>query len=125
MLSCTGLELGVSRKERSDGTEANHPTDTCQPLRRALEQQGWRGLGLEGSAAHRKSYTLLWNDQVLVCALLLIPGERSIRHSHESGELSITFSDPLHPVASYTPGGLFHGMYVEPGPLERRRGSCR
>jgi hypothetical protein len=80
------------------------------------DQQGWRGLGLEGLAAHRKSYTMLWNDQVLVCALLLIPGERSIRHSHESGELSITFSDPLHPIASYTPGGLFHGMFVEPTP---------
>jgi hypothetical protein len=74
------------------------------------DQQGWRGLGLDGLAAHRKSYTLLWNHQVLVCALLLIPGERSIRHSHESGELSITFSDPLHPVVGYTPGGLLHGM---------------
>ena len=30
------------------------------------EQQGWRGLGLEGLSAHRKSYTLLWDDQVLV-----------------------------------------------------------
>ena len=77
------------------------------------EQQGWRGLGLDGLNAHRKSYTLLWNDQVLVCALLLIPGERSIRHSHETGELSITFSDPLHPIASYTPGGLVHGGTVE------------
>jgi hypothetical protein len=62
------------------------------------DQQAWRGLGLSDINAHRKAYTMLWNDQVLVCALLLIPGERSIRHSHESGELSITFSDALHPV---------------------------
>jgi hypothetical protein len=82
------------------------------------DQQGWRGLGLDGLNAHRRTYTLLWNDQVLVCALLLIPGERSIRHSHESGELSITFSDPLHPVASYTPGGLLHGGVVEPAPAK-------
>ena len=80
------------------------------------DQQGWRGLGLDNVSAHRRTYTLLWNDQVLVCALLLIPGERSIRHSHESGELSITFSDPLHPTASYTPGGLLHGGNVEPAP---------
>ena len=73
------------------------------------EQQGWRGLGLPDLNAHRRTYTVLWNEQVLVCALLLLPGERSIRHSHESGELSITFSDALHPTVSYTPGGLLHG----------------
>jgi hypothetical protein len=78
------------------------------------DQQGWRGLGLTGVNAHRRSYTLLWNEQVLVCALLLLPGERSIRHSHQSGELSITFSDALHPTASYTPGGLVHGGATEP-----------
>jgi hypothetical protein len=82
------------------------------------DQQGWRGLGLDGLNAHRRTYTLLWNEQVLVCALLLIPGERSIRHSHESGELSITFSDPLHPVASYTPGGLLHGGETIPLPAK-------
>ena len=78
------------------------------------EQQGWRGLGLPDLNAHRRTYTLLWNEQVLVCALLLIPGERSIRHSHETGELSITFSDALHPTVSYTPGGLLHGGQPEP-----------
>src|SRR5688572_32702327 len=73
------------------------------------DQQGWRGLGVPEVNAKRRTYTLLWNEQVLVCALLLLPGERSIRHSHESGELSITFADALHPTASYTPGGLLHG----------------
>jgi hypothetical protein len=83
------------------------------------EQQGWRGLGLTNENAHRRSYTLLWNEQVLVCALLLLPGERSIRHSHESGELSITFSDALHPTASYNPAGMLHGGRVEaPSPKE-------
>ena len=78
------------------------------------EQQGWRGLGLPELNARRRTYTVLWNEQVLVCALLLLPGERSIRHSHESGELSITFSDALHPTVSYTPGGLLHGGQPEP-----------
>jgi hypothetical protein len=78
------------------------------------EQQGWRGLGVPEVNAKRRAYTLLWNEQVLVCALLLLPGERSIRHSHETGELSITFADALHPTASYTPGGLLHGGDREP-----------
>ena len=85
------------------------------------DQQGWRGLGLQDVNAHRRSYTLLWNEQVLVCALLLLPGERSIRHSHESGELSITFSDALHPTASYTPGGLLHGGAPAATPEEATR----
>jgi len=73
------------------------------------DQQGWRGLGVANASAKRRAYTLFWNEQVLVCGLLLIPGERSIRHSHETGELSITFSDSLHPSVGYTPGGLLHG----------------
>ena len=74
-----------------------------------VEQQGWRGLGVPEVNAKRKAYTLFWNEQVLVCGLLLMPGERSIRHSHETGELSITFSDALHPAVGYTPGGVAHG----------------
>ena len=74
-----------------------------------LEQQGWRGLGLTDVSAKRRTYTLFWNEQVLVCGLLLLPGERSIRHSHETGELSITFSDSLHPSVSYNPAGVVHG----------------
>jgi hypothetical protein len=73
------------------------------------DQQGWRGLGAPQVNAKRRAYTLLWNEQVLVCGLLLLPGERSIRHSHETGELSITFSDALHPSVGYTPGGVLHG----------------
>jgi hypothetical protein len=77
------------------------------------EQQGWRGLGIPDVSAKRRAYTLFWNEQVLVCGLLLIPGERSIRHSHETGELSITFSDSLHPSVGYTPGGVLHGGLTE------------
>ena len=73
------------------------------------DHQGWRGLGAPHANAKRRAYTLLWNEQVLVCGLLLLPGERSIRHSHETGELSITFSDALHPSVGYTPGGVLHG----------------
>ena len=78
------------------------------------DQQGWRGLGLTDVNAHRKTYTHFWIEQVLVCALLLLPGERSIRHSHESGELSIAFSDALHPAASYTPGGFSTAALLKP-----------
>ncbi len=78
------------------------------------DQQGWRGLGLVEVSAKRRAYTLFWNEQVLVCGLLLIPGERSIRHSHETGELSITFSDSLHPSVGYNPAGVLHGGSPEP-----------
>jgi hypothetical protein len=78
------------------------------------DQQGWRGLGVPEVSAKRRAYTLLWNEQVLVCGLLLLPGERSIRHSHETGELSITFSDSLHPSVGYTPGGMLHGGAPQP-----------
>ena len=46
------------------------------------DHQGWRGLALDGVNAKRRTYTVLWNEQVLVMALLTFPGERSVRHSH-------------------------------------------
>ena len=87
------------------------------------DQQGWRGLGLTDVSAKRRTYTLFWNEQVLVCGLLLFPGEKSIRHSHETGELSITFSDALHPSVGYNPPGVVHGgpppaTEANPGGLE-------
>ena len=77
-------------------------------------RQGWRGLGLAG---HRKRrwWTLVDNDQVLVTALLLIPGERSVRHSHESGELSIHYDAALHPVVSWHPPGEVHPVIATAG----------
>ena len=78
------------------------------PYALAADRQGWRGLSLDGNCK-RKAYTLLHNDQVLVTALLLIPGERSIRHSHETGELSVHFSGELRPSVTWNPPGVLHG----------------
>lgn len=91
--------------------EQQHVTEPFRgnPYTVPAEQQGWRGLGIGDISAKRRAYTLFWNEQVLVCGLLLIPGERSIRHSHETGELSITFSDALHPSVGYNPPGVLHG----------------
>lgn len=82
------------------------------------DQQGWRGLSVPDVNAKRRAYTLFWNEQVLVCGLVILPGERSIRHSHETGELSITFSDALHPSVGYTPGGVIHGGESAPAPAD-------
>lgn len=71
-------------------------------------EHGWRGLSLDGNIK-RKYYTVLHNEQVLVTALLLIPGERSVRHSHESGELSIAFSNEMKPTVTFHPPGVLHG----------------
>lgn len=77
------------------------------------DQQGWRGIGIPGSHK-RKWYTVLYNEQVLVTALLLIPGERSIRHSHETGELSIHYYGEMNPVVSWNPPGMLHPGLPEP-----------
>src|SRR5712692_3176045 len=71
------------------------------------ELQGWRGLSIPGNHK-RKWYTVLHNEQVLVTALLLIPGERSIRHSHETGELSIHYDGEMIPVVTWNPPGYLH-----------------
>jgi hypothetical protein len=77
------------------------------------ERHGWRGLGLPGHRK-RKWWTLIHNEQVLVTALLLIPGERSVRHSHETGELSIHYDAALHPVVSWHPPGELHPTVATP-----------
>jgi hypothetical protein len=71
-------------------------------------QHGWRGLGLEGNHK-RKWYTVLHNEHVLVTALITLPGETSVRHSHESGELSIHYVDKFQPFVTWHPGGELHG----------------
>src|SRR6266540_37565 len=74
-----------------------------------VAEQGWRGLTVPGNRK-RKAYTVLHNDKVLVTALLTgIPGEYSMRHSHESGELSIHFDGELKPMVTWNPPGLLHG----------------
>jgi len=83
------------------------------PFTLPAERHGWRGLGLPGHRK-RKWWTLLHNEQVLVTALLLIPGERSVRHSHETGELSIHYDAALHPVVSWHPPGELHPSVASP-----------
>ena len=74
-----------------------------------VAEQGWRGLTVSGNRK-RKAYTVLHNDKVLVTALLTgIPGEYGLRHSHESGELSVHFNGDLKPMVTWNPPGLLHG----------------
>lgn len=78
------------------------------PFAVPLEQMGWRGATVPGEH-RRRVYTVLHNDSVLVTALLLMPGQAGFRHSHESGELSVTFSGPMSPMISWNPPGMLHG----------------
>jgi hypothetical protein len=78
------------------------------PYEVPAEQQGWRGLSLPGNHK-RKWYTVLHNDKVLVTALITLPGETSVRHSHESGELSIHYLGDMRPTISWNPPGFLHG----------------
>lgn len=72
------------------------------------ERQGWRGLSIPGNRK-RKWFTVLHNDQILVTALLQIPGETGCRHSHETGELSIHYHGELKPLVTWNPPGIAHG----------------
>jgi hypothetical protein len=87
-----------------DNAQTSSETD---PYALPAGRQGWRGLALPGNRK-RKWWTVLHNDQVLVTALLLIPGERSVRHSHETGELSIHYDGELRPVVVWNPPGVLH-----------------
>jgi len=84
-----------------------HDAKVVDPYLLPPERQGWRGLTV-GGQHKRKAWTVLHNEQVLVTALLLIPGERTIRHSHETGELSIHYYGDLRPVVSWNPPGHVH-----------------
>ena len=57
------------------------------PFELPEEQKGWRGLEITGRP-RRRVFTVLENEHVLVTALLQLPGEPGVRHSHETGELS-------------------------------------
>src|ERR671933_2312012 len=84
-----------------------HTPSETDPFTLAPDRHGWRGLGLPGHRK-RKWWTVLHNEQVLVTALLLLPGERSVRHSHETGELSIHYDGQLRPVVLWNPPGVLH-----------------
>jgi len=85
------------------------------PYTLPADKHGWRGLTIPGNHK-RKWYTVLQNDKLLVTALLLMPGEASIRHSHESGELSVHFADAIRPEVTWNPPGVVHGGPAAPGP---------
>lgn len=88
------------------------------PYSLPADQQGWRGESIPG-AHKRKWYTIVENETCLVTALLLIPGEIGIKHSHESGELSVHFSDEFRPEVSWNPPGIVHGGIPTPAnPVE-------
>ncbi len=97
-----------ARTETADDAVALH----INPY--TVAEQGWRGLTIPGNRK-RKWYTVLHNDKVLVTALLTgIPGEYGLRHSHESGELSVHFDDALHPSVTWNPPGFLHGGIPQP-----------
>src|SRR5712692_8102824 len=83
----------------------------------AVPDHGWRGSNLPGNHK-RKWYTVLQNEFVLVTALVVLPGEQSIRHTHETGELNISFAGENRPFVRWNPPGLPHGGIVTPGPGE-------
>lgn len=95
-----------------------HVSSETDPFTLPPERHGWRGLGLPGHRK-RKWWTVLHNDQVLVTALLLIPGERSVRHSHETGELSIHYDGEMRPVVVWNPPGVLHPIIpsAQPEPV--------
>lgn len=93
-----------------DSTEAldQLKSFSVNPYTLPADQQGWRGLSLPG-ARRRKWYTVLHNEQVLVTALMQLPGEQGCRHSHETGELSIAYVGEMQPIVTWHPPAEAHG----------------
>jgi hypothetical protein len=85
-----------------------NPVIFVNPFAVPDEQHGWRGLSLDGNS-RRKWYTVLENEYILVTALVVLPGERSIRHSHETGELNISYVGENRPIIRWNPPGVPHG----------------
>jgi hypothetical protein len=79
------------------------------------DQKGWRGLEVHGKP-RRRVFTVLETDQVLVTALMQLPGEPGVRHSHESGELSFRWAGEMTPFITWHPGGEWHGGIAEARP---------
>ena len=76
------------------------------------DRKGWRGLEISGRP-RRRVYTVLETEHVLVTALLQIPGEPGVRHSHESGELSFRWGGDMTPFITWHPPGEWHGGAAE------------
>ena len=82
------------------------------PFQLPEEQKGWRGLEVSGRP-RRRVFTVLETDQVLVTALMQLPGEPGVRHSHESGELSFRWNGDMTPFITWHPPGEWHGGAAE------------
>ncbi len=79
------------------------------------DQKGWRGLEVTGRP-RRRVFTVLQTDQVLVTALMQLPGEPGVRHSHKSGELSFRWAGDMTPFITWHPGDEWHGGAAEARP---------
>ena len=98
----------------SDGGLASEGTVSLHINPYTVKEHGWRGLSIPGNRK-RKWYTVLHNDKLLVTALLTgIPGEYGLRHSHETGELSVHFNDEMRPEVTWNPPGVLHGGIPQP-----------
>ena len=82
------------------------------PFELPEEQKGWRGLEITGRP-RRRVFTVLENEHVLVTALLQLPGEPGVRHSHETGELSFHWAGGMAPFITWNKPGEFHGGLAE------------
>jgi hypothetical protein len=76
------------------------------------DQKGWRGMELTGRP-RRRVFSVLETDQVIVTALMQMPGEPGVRHSHESGELSFRWAGDMTPFITWHPPGEWHGGSAE------------
>lgn len=76
------------------------------------DQKGWRGLELTGRP-RRRVFSVLENEHVIVTALMQMPGEPGVRHSHESGELSFRWAGDMTPFVTWHPPGEWHGGTAE------------
>ena len=76
------------------------------------DQKGWRGMELTGHP-RRRVFSVLETEHVLVTALMQMPGEPGVRHSHESGELSFRWAGDMTPFITWHPPGEWHGGIAE------------
>jgi hypothetical protein len=79
------------------------------------DQKGWRGMEVHGKP-RRRVFTVLENEHVLVTALMQLPGEPGVRHSHDSGELSFRWAGDMTPFITWHPKGDWHGGAAEVRP---------
>ena len=87
------------------------------PFNLPEDKKGWRGMEVHGHP-RRRVFTVLETDQVLVTALMQLPGEPGVRHSHQSGELSFRWGGAMTPFITWHPPGEWHGGIAEVRPNE-------